>query len=157
MSLTFFLMILATALNGLLAGASLDTALVKLPTRRRIGALAYATFARGNDLGNGLVVYPVWAMSAALLVFLATGAAFFEKRPATLLVPLLSAALLSLAHFFFTSRAAPVMLSLKNSADEAELLSQKLDRFTFWHTFRAVFQILTFFALIWALIAYHFT
>jgi hypothetical protein len=30
--------------------------------------IAYATFARGNDLGNGLVVYPV---SAALLTLIA--------------------------------------------------------------------------------------
>ena len=155
MSATFILIILAAALNGLLAGGSLDTALVKLPARRRIGALAYATFARGNDLGNGRVVYPVWAISAALLVFLATAFAFLEKRPSTLLIPLVIAALLSLIHFFFTSRAAPVMLSLRNTPDDADLLRQKLDRFTLWHAFRTVFQILTFFVLIWALTLFH--
>jgi len=32
--------------------------------------IAYATFARSNDLGNGLVVYPV---SAALLTLIANG------------------------------------------------------------------------------------
>jgi len=34
--------------------------------------IAYAPFAHGNDLGNGLVVYPVWAISAALLTLIAT-------------------------------------------------------------------------------------
>src|SRR5258706_10343577 len=53
------------------AGGSLEGSLVKLPARRRIGVIAYATFARGNDLGNGLVVYPIWAISAALLTFIA--------------------------------------------------------------------------------------
>jgi hypothetical protein len=44
------------ALKGLLAGLSVKVALVKLPTRRRIGAVAYAAFARGSDLGNGVWV-----------------------------------------------------------------------------------------------------
>jgi hypothetical protein len=147
--------LLATAINGLLAGGSLDTALVKLPARRHIGALAYAAFARGNDLGNGLVVYPVWAISAALLVFLATGLAYLEQQPAALLLPLSMASLTSIIHFFFTSRAAPLMLSLKNTPDDAAVLQGKLDRFTFWHAYRAVFQTLTFFALLWALVSLH--
>jgi hypothetical protein len=155
MTVVSVLILLATAINGLLAGGSLDTALVKLPARRRIGPLAYATFARGNDLGNGLVVYPVWAISAALLVFLATLLAYLERQPAALLLPLSIAALTSVIHFFFTSRAAPVMLSLKNTPDDAAVLQQKLDRFSFWHAYRAVFQALTFFVLLWALLILH--
>lgn len=152
MHFTFLLVLFATATNGLLAGGSFDTALVKLPARRRIGPLAYATFARGNDLGNGLVVYPVWAVSAALLVFLATLLAYREQQPAAVLLPLSIASLTSLMHFFFTSKAAPVMLSLRHTPDDAVVLQDKLDRFTFWHAFRAVFQVLTFFALLWALV-----
>ena len=59
MSLLLWLIVIATILNGMLAGGSLEGSLVKLPARRRIGVVAYATFARGNDLGNGLVVYPI--------------------------------------------------------------------------------------------------
>lgn len=59
MNLVTSLITLATAINGWLSGLNVDTALVKLPARRRIGAVAYATFARGNDLGNGLLVYPL--------------------------------------------------------------------------------------------------
>jgi hypothetical protein len=58
MQFLLIVIVVATALNGLLAGYSVDGALVKLPTRRRIGAVAYATFARGNDLGNGIWVTP---------------------------------------------------------------------------------------------------
>ncbi len=65
MSLVVFLIALTRAINGLLAGLNTDTALVKLPARRRIGAVAYATCARGNDLGNGLVVYPLLGAGAA--------------------------------------------------------------------------------------------
>jgi hypothetical protein len=36
------LLIAATALNGLLAGASLDQSIKQLPARRRIGVLSYS-------------------------------------------------------------------------------------------------------------------
>ena len=114
--LTVVVLALATAFNGLLAGLNVDTALVKLPARRRIGVLSYATFARGNDLGNGRVVYPLLGIGAALLTILATILAFAEQEPAALLVPLVLATVLSLLHTFATTRAAPVMLSLKDSA-----------------------------------------
>lgn len=143
---------LATALNGLLAGLNLDTAFVKLPARRRIGALAYATFARGNDLGNGQVVYPLLGIGAALLTILATILAFAEHAPTTLLLPLFLATVLSLLHTIATTRAAPVMLSLKTAPDVEAVLSAKLDRFARWHAIRALFQVLAFFALLWALV-----
>ena len=68
--------------------SNVEASLVKLPARRRIGATAYATFARGSDLGNGLVIYPVWAQSATLLTFLATLVAYGERQPLSLLLPL---------------------------------------------------------------------
>lgn len=143
---------LATAVNGLLAGLNVDTAVVKLPARRRIGAVAYATFARGNDLGNGLIVYPLLGVSAALLSILATMLAFVEHEPAALLLPLVMATVLSLLHSLATSRAAPIMLSLNQAPDDAALLSAKLDRFARWHAIRALFQVLAFLALLWALV-----
>ncbi len=155
MTLLFFLIIVATVVNGMLAGASLEGSLVKLPARRRIGAVAYATFARGNDLGNGLVVYPVWAVSAALLTFIATIVAYVEQQPTGLLVPLSIASLTSIGHFLATSQAAPVMLSLKHTPDDEAVLTAKLDRFERWSAVRTTLQVLTFFVLVWALIAAH--
>jgi hypothetical protein len=152
MSLLLFLIIIATVLNGGLAGGSLEGSLVKLPARRRIGVVAYATFARGNDLGNGLVVYPIWAVSAALFTFIATIVAYVEHQPLELLLPLTLASLTSIGHFLATSQAAPVMLSLRHTPDDEAILTAKLDKFELWSAVRTTLQVLTFFILIWALL-----
>jgi hypothetical protein len=152
MNLVISLLALATAVNGLLSGLNVDTALVKLPARRRIGVVAYAAFARGNDLGNGLVVYPLLGVGAALLTFLVTALAYVERSPLEVLILLSLASLLSILHTFTTTRAAPVMLSLKDAPDDEALLMAKLDRFAHWHAFRATFQVLAFFVLLWALV-----
>jgi hypothetical protein len=152
MSLVVFLIASASAINGLLSGLNMDTALVKLPARRRIGAVAYAAFARGNDLGNGLVVYPLLGVGAVLLTLLATALAYVERSPMEVLLLLSLASLLSILHTFATTRAAPVMLSIKDASDNEALLMAKLDRFARWHAFRATFQVLAFFVLLWALV-----
>lgn len=152
MNLVICLMFSAAAMNGLLSGLNVDTALVKLPVRKRIGAQAYAAFARGNDLGNGLVVYPILGLGAALLTVIATLFAFVSHTGMEILLLLSLATLLSLLHTFATTRAAPLMLSIKNVPDDEALLRVKLNRFARWHTVRASFQVLTFFVLLWALV-----
>jgi hypothetical protein len=151
MNLVLLLLGIATAINGLLAGLNVDTALVKLPARRRIGAVAYATFARGNDLGNGLLVYPLLGVGAALLTVLTTLFAFLSQERMEVLLLLSLATLLSLLHTGATTRAAPLMLSLKTTPDDEALVSAKLDRFAHWHALRATLQVLAFFLLVWAL------
>lgn len=152
MNLLIALLALATAVNGLLAGLNVDTALVKLPARRSIGAVAYATFARGNDLGNGLFVYPLLGISAALLTLLATVLAYAEHASLAVLLLLSLASVLSILHTLATTRAATVMLSLKDAPDDEALLKAKLDRFARWHAVRATFQVLAFLVLLWILI-----
>ena len=151
MNLVTSLIALATAINGLLSGLNVDAAFVKLPARRRIGAVAYATFARGNDLGNGLVVYPLLGVGAALLTVLATALAYAERSSMEVLLLLSLASLLSLLHTFATTRAAPVMLSLEEAPDDETILAAKLDLFARWHAVRATFQVLAFFVLLWVL------
>ena len=152
MSVAFGLLVVTVGFNGLLAGASLDVAAVKLPTRHRIGPVAYANFARGNDLGNGLVVYPAAGILAVLLVLATTIATYFTKSQSTVLVPLLLACGGTVAHSICTAKAAPIMLSLRQTPDEEGILKAKLDRFAFWHALRATFQISTFVVLLWALV-----
>jgi hypothetical protein len=151
MGLVVFLIASASAINGLLSGLNMDTALVKLPARRRIGAVAYAAFARGNDLGNGLVLYPLLGIGAAMLTLLATALAYVERSPMEVLLLLSLASLLSLLHTFATTRAAPVMLSIKDAPDDQAILTAKLDRFARWHAVRASFQVVAFFVLLWVL------
>jgi hypothetical protein len=152
MSLLIVLIVAASALNGLLAGISFDGTLVKLPARHRIGAIAYATFARGNDLGNGIWVYPATAIGAALLTVVATLVGYLEHESTALLVPLSIATLTSIGHFVATSRAAPVMLRVGKTPDDEAVLATLLDRFARWHAVRATLQVLTFFVLLWALV-----
>src|SRR5450755_201217 len=152
MNLMHFLLVLAIATNGLLAGLNMDTGLVKLPTRRRIGAVAYAAFARGNDLGNGLVVYPILGIGAALFTVLATALAYLEHFSMGLLLPLSLASLLSFLNTAVTTRAASVMLSIKDTPNDEAMLTTKLDRFAGFHAVRSIFQVLTFFVLLWALV-----
>jgi hypothetical protein len=148
----FALITVAVVVNGLIAGMSLDAALVKLPARKRIGSVAYTRFARGNDLGNGLIVYPALGVLTGLLVFGAAVLAFATGQPASLMAPLIGASLLTIAHTLCTARAAPIMLSLRDAPDEERVLGAKLDHFAYWNTLRALFQCAAFLALVWALV-----
>lgn len=143
---------LAVIANGLLAGISFDTSLVKLPARRRIGNITYAVFARGNDLGNGVIVYSVLAIIAGLLVFAAAIIATLEKANGNLLLTLIVASITTIIHFIGTAKAVPVMLSIKNTADDEDILKDKFDRFERWHGFRACFQLITFIIVLCSLL-----
>lgn len=150
--LLFSLSIIAVFLHGIIAGTSFDVAFVKLPTRKRIGYLAYATFARNNDLGNGIIVYPILGITALAITFGTTIIALFIKHNTNIMTALYLACVLTIAHSLCTLKAAPIMLSLKENKDDEHILKQKLDRFAFWHSFRTVFQIATFMTWLWALV-----
>jgi hypothetical protein len=152
MSLLLILIVLATTLNGLLAGLSFEVALVKLPTRRRIGAVAYAAFARGSDLGNGIWVYPATAIGAALVTIAATITAYVMSASEALITLLSIATILSVGHFLATAPAAPIMMRVGKTPDDDALLSPLLARFARWHAVRATLQALTFFVMLWAVV-----
>ena len=149
MSLLSIITGLAITFNGLLAGMTIETSLVKLPARRRIGNIAYAVFARSNDLGNGITVYPSLAIGAALLVFTATLIGFLQKSEGNVLLLLVIASITTIIHFIGTAKAAPVMLSIKNTPDDEGILKKKFDQFEKWNGFRACFQFITFILLLW--------
>jgi len=149
MSLLSIITGLAIIFNGLLAGITIDTSLVKLPARRRIGNIAYAVFARGNDLGNGIIVYSSLAISAALFVFTATLIGFLQKIKGNVLLLLVIASITTIIHFIGTAKAAPVMLSIKNTLNDEALLKKKFDQFEKWNGFRAFFQFITFILLLY--------
>jgi hypothetical protein len=152
MSLQSILIALSVLFNGLLAGITVDASLVKLPVRRRIGNIAYAVFARGNDLGNGIIVYSSLAILAALLVFIATLAGYLQNIKSNGLLLLFIASITTIIHFLGTAKAAPVMLSIKNTADDEVVLKKKFDKFENWNGFRACFQFITLVLLLIALL-----
>ncbi len=139
-------------LHGILAGSSFDVTLIKLPTRKRIGPVAYAHFARANDLGNGLIVYPILGISALVSVFGITIFAFITLQREIILNLLYTACGLTVAHSLCTVKAAPIMLGIKNATNNEASLRLKLKRFTFWHAWRAIFQLFTFIILLVVLI-----
>ena len=153
MNMLFWLVVTAVVVHGLVASISFDVAAVKLPTRKRIGVIAYAQFARGSDMGNGIVVYPIIAILALLLVAAATLAAYLMHMSDAVMFPLFAACGGTVAHFLCTARAAPNMLSMRNATDDETFLAHKLDAFATWHAYRAMFQFLTFVALVWTLVA----
>lgn len=136
--------------QGLAAGICLDVAVVKLPTRRRIGVVAYAQFARGNDLGNGLKLYPYLVVGGGALLMVLTVVAHLTGQPERVRYPLFAAALAAVGYLASTAKAAPIMWSLKSTPDDARVLGEKLDRFAFWNAWRTAFQLVAFAALLGA-------
>ena len=147
------LVLISLIINGLFAGICFDVATVKLPTRKRIGALAYAHFARNNDLGNGLKVYPYFFIGSGLLSIGCALVAYLNNQPGNVAFPLFIAAITSIGCIFSTAKAAPIMWSLKSTPDEEIVLTKKLNQFAFWHTWRTIFQVSTFLLICLALTA----
>lgn len=144
-------LMLMTFVQGLAAGICFDVALVKLPTRHRIGTAAYADFARGNDLGNGLKVYPYLVVGGGVVLIVLTVLAHIGGLPSAMRYPLYVAGVSAAGYLAATAKAAPIMWSLRTASDEEPVVKAKLDRFAYWHGWRAVFQIMAFVALLWAL------
>jgi hypothetical protein len=142
------LLVAATLVGGLLAGANVDRALVAMPAWQQVGPEAWAAFSRHADLGNGLVLYPVEAIGGSLLTL---GAALSIRRdptaPRSAVLPIYAASVLAIAGLALTLKAAPIMLSIKDSTDP-QALHGAFEAFYFWGGIRGVCQVLAFFALL---------
>jgi hypothetical protein len=152
-SRTRSLLIAATVLSGLLAGGNVDRAIVAMPAWAQVGAPAWAEFSRHADLGNGLVLYPLEAIGAFLLLVLTAVSLCVDRAvKVRIMLPLYGAAVLSAAGLLCTLKAAPLMLSVGLLSDPASL-QQAFDGFRFWGDIRGAAQVLAFFATVWALAA----
>lgn len=152
--ITFILVIGAAALNGILAGASLDQSIKQLPARHRIGSVAYSAYAKAADLGNGLPWYIGLGVGVVVLTIGAAMAALARQTPMETAFPIYVAALLTILHTLATSRAAPNMLSQRRYEGDEAALTTLFNRFERWQTLRAFLQLLTFLVLLWALVVY---
>jgi hypothetical protein len=151
---TAFTILVATAavIDGLLAGASLDQSIKQLPARHGIGARAFSAYSQAADLGNGIVWYAALGIGGAVLTIAAGVAALALGAPASERLPLSIAALLAIAHSLTTARAAPLNFSQRSASDDATL-EQIFARFERWQRARAILQLATFVAVLWALAA----
>jgi hypothetical protein len=163
---TLAFIVAAAALNGLLAGASLDQSIKQLPARRRIGAVAYSVYSRASDLGNGVVWYAFLGVGGALLAIVAavltlfagstgsTGSTESTQSNTAYALPVYVAAVLSILHSIVTAVGAPTNFSQREHEGDEAALSSIFNRFARLQALRATLQALTFAALLWALAAY---
>ena len=145
------LVAVATAVDGLLAGASLDASIKQLPARHRIGVRAFSAYSRAADLGTGLFWYAALGISGALLTVAAAVWALAPGLAVRQSLPVLVAGGLAIAHSLTTARAAPINWS-QRAAEGEPALASVFQRFERWQTVRVTLQLATFLAMIWALV-----
>jgi len=155
MDTTFTLVVAATVFTGLLAGASLVQSIIQLPTRHRLGVIAYSQYSRASDLGNGIFLYGTLGVGAALLNIAAGIVAYWQDISSHRSSPIYIGALFAVLHSLATTQAAPSLFRQRQvSADDEALLSSIFDKFTRWQTIRCVLQEINFGVNLWALIVY---
>ena len=148
------LVIVATAVNGVLVGASLDQSIKQLPARHKTGVIEYSAYSQASDLGSGIAWYVLLGVGAALLTIIAALIAFFQGSSGPSAVPIYVAAVLSILHSLMTTQAAPTLFSQRRHPQDEAALREIFNRFERWQTLRAFFQVLTFGALLWAIATY---
>lgn len=145
------LLAVAAAVDGLLAGASLDQSIKQLPARHRIGIAAFSAYSRASDQANGLVWYTSLGIGGALLTMAAAGWSLALQLPIWVSVPVLAAGGLAIAHSLTTARAAPINWSQRAAGEDELALGGIFQRFERWQTARALLQLATFLAATCAL------
>jgi hypothetical protein len=153
MHLAVCLLVAATIINGVLVGASLDQSIKQLPTRHRIGVVAFSEYSKAGDLGRGTAWYAALGIGAAALTVIAAVVALTGRPGARSVTALWLAIVLTVAHSFATARAAPLNFSQRSAAGDPVRLAAIFDRFERWQTIRAVLQVLTLLSVGWALLA----
>jgi hypothetical protein len=148
---------LATIVDGLLAGASADQSIEQLPARHRIGVRAYHAYTQASHMANGRfwliplgIVGPVLRLVAAIWVSRMYPSA---AQPS----PVYLAAALGIAHALSTVKAGGINWALtpwqpaERQITDETTLSHVFARFERWQAVRAILQLLTFVAGVWAL------
>jgi hypothetical protein len=154
LELTLILVIMATAVDGILAGASLDQSVKQLPACHKMGMVAYSDYSRASDLGNGVLWYAFLGIGAAVLTIAAAGAAYLNGFNANITTPLYVAATLAVLHSLVTTQAASTNFSQRKVANDELALANIFRRFERWQTLRAILQLFTLVAMLWAIVAF---
>ena len=144
----------ATVLNGLLAGASFDKALIQLPARRKIGLRAMAEYSRATDLGPGFFLYPTLGLGAPLLTWAAAVALYLGRDVSggTISWAVLGG-ILSVGHVITTAGAAPNLLRLRRGIVPEKELGDMYQRFARWSGARSFLQVSAFVVVVVAVIS----
>jgi hypothetical protein len=98
LSFTLILVTIATALVGILTGASLDQSIKQLPARHQMGMIVFSKYSQAADLGNGIFWYGIFGVGAALFTIAAAIVAYVNGLNASITTPLYIAAGLAILH-----------------------------------------------------------
>jgi hypothetical protein len=147
------LLVAAVVTNAMVVGASLDQSIKQLPARRRIGVLAFSAYSQAADLWHGLVWYPALGVGTALVTLAAAVVGLVGGAAGQQAVALVAAAAGTLAHSMVTTRAAPTLFAQRRVGSDEAALARIFDQFERLHTVRAVLQVATLAAVVWALAA----
>jgi len=143
---------ITTLIRGFGAGLIYDVAIVSLPVRRRIGVIPYVRYAIANFSVRGLKTYgPVSILGAVLTIAITISAFVLSEKP-IVLWSITTALIATILAFLGTFRALPAILSLRHAPEEEAMLTKLLDQFAVWHTFSTVWQIISFIALVVAMV-----
>jgi hypothetical protein len=153
-SMTRGLAVVAALSTGLLAGVTVNRALVQLPTWERIGLIPWANFTRAENVGLESVFYPVLGL-AALLLTLAAAIAFRLDRGTrgSRGFPIYSAAVLVVAWAVVTRGVlVPAMFSLRVAGNDTIELQGIFLTVVRWSRVNDILHVLTFGLNLWGLI-----
>ena len=153
MNIVFFLIFIATIVDGLFAGIGLQKLFVELPARKKIGTIPFSEYSRASDLGNGLYLYPSFAILGILLKFFTFVLVMRSNYSLGIVLPLGLALAFGIGVLVMTGFAAPQMLRLRKTENKEELLSPLLEKFVTYSYPRTVFMGLQFLTILWALVA----
>jgi hypothetical protein len=137
---TLGLLVVATVLGGILAGATADRLFVGYAAWRAVGVRAWAAYSRHADLGNGRFFYPPLAILGTIAAIGAWIAAQGDAAiPRSVVIVLAAAALLELVGLLLTRLAGPNMLRARGlSDDDTPALEHSFREFYRWSTYRGI-------------------
>lgn len=147
------LLVAAVAANGLLSGASGDQSIKQLPARRRIGVVAYSTYSRAGDLGNGIAWYAVVGIGTALLSVVAAIVALAQHPTSGQVAAAVALIATTVGHMALTGMAAPTNMSQRRYVGDEQALQQVFDRFERLQTVRWTLNLAALASAIWLLVA----
>lgn len=142
--------IVTVIINCLLTGASLDQSIKQLPSRRKLGILAFSNYSQASDLKNGVIWYGVLGIGSAVLTLFSFIYSIIDLHHTRLMYSLAAASLFTIGHTVTTAIAAPLNFSQMKSVGNAIKLTRIFNRFEVLQSIRVALQILTLAALVWS-------
>ena len=150
------LLVIATAVNGLLAGGSIFQSVVDVPGRRPNRKRSGVASGRTTDLRIGSALYRLMEFGAPFFSVTAAVSFFFLLRgqpPSMSAIATYLAAALSTGSIIVSTLATLTLRSQNRIGDDEEALTKSSARFVRWQAQRSILQGSAFVTILLALVA----